>query len=127
MQQGSSSIDDAIRKYLPELPDYATAITVRHLIHHTSGLRDYNTLLSIAGRRGDEAFDNLTVLRITARQKKLNFQPGAEYPVLEHRLHAARADRRARNRDAVCAVRGANIFKPLGMRSRTITPTRHGS
>ena len=67
------------QEYLPELPAYADAITVRHLVHHTSGLRDYNTLLSIAGRRGDEAFDNLTVLRITARQKKLNFEPGAEY------------------------------------------------
>ena len=79
IQQGRLSADDKIRKYLPELPAYADAITVRHLVHHTSGLRDYNTLMSIAGRRGDEAFDNLTVLRISARQKKLNFEPGAEY------------------------------------------------
>lgn len=79
IQQGRLSPDDGIRKFLPELPAYANGITVRHLIHHTSGLRDYNTLLSIAGRRGDEAFDNLAVLRITARQKKLNFEPGAEY------------------------------------------------
>jgi CubicO group peptidase (beta-lactamase class C family) len=79
IQQGRLSADEKIRKYLPELPAYADGITVRHLVHHTSGLRDYNTLLSIAGRRGDEAFDNPTVLRITARQKKLNFEPGAEY------------------------------------------------
>jgi CubicO group peptidase (beta-lactamase class C family) len=79
MQQGRLTADDPIRKHLPELPGYADAITVRHLIHHTSGLRDYNTLLSIAGRRGDEAYDNPTVLRMTARQKQLNFQPGAEY------------------------------------------------
>ena len=90
---------------LPELPAYANGITVRHLIHHTSGLRDYNTLLSIAGRRGDEAFDNLAVLRITARQKKLNFEPGAEYLVFEHRLHAAGADRRAGDRRSICRIR----------------------
>ena len=55
IQQGKLSADDSIRKWLPELPAYADPITVRHLVHHTSGLRDYNTLLSIAGRRGDES------------------------------------------------------------------------
>src|SRR5436309_1569040 len=79
IQQGRLSPDDDIRKYLPELPSYGPAITVRHLIHHTSGLRDINTLLSIAGRRGDEAFNNLEVLRIVARQKALNFNPGDQY------------------------------------------------
>jgi CubicO group peptidase (beta-lactamase class C family) len=79
IQQGRLQLTDSIRKFLPELLTYADSITVQHLIHHTSGLRDYNTLLSIAGRRGDEAFDNLTVLRITAKQKMLNFPPGAEY------------------------------------------------
>jgi CubicO group peptidase (beta-lactamase class C family) len=79
IQQGKLSADDPIRTYLPELPSYADPITVRHLVHHTSGLRDYNTLLSIAGRRGDEAYDNPTVLRMTARQTALNFAPGAEY------------------------------------------------
>src|SRR5262245_33947853 len=60
MEQGKLAIDDPIRKFLPELPDYASAITIRDLLHHTSGLRDYNTLLSIAGRRGDAAYDNRT-------------------------------------------------------------------
>ena len=75
IQQRRLSADDSIRKFLPELPAYADAITVRHLIHHTSGLREYNTVLAIAGRRGDDAYDNPTVLRIAARQKKLNFTP----------------------------------------------------
>jgi len=50
-QQGKLALDDDVRKYLPELPDYGTPITIRHLIHHTSGLRDYNTLVALAGRR----------------------------------------------------------------------------
>ena len=79
IQQGKLGYDDPIRKYLPELPAYADAIKVRHLLHHTSGLRDYNTLLSIAGRRDEDAWDNRAVLRITARQKALNFAPGSEY------------------------------------------------
>ena len=79
IQQGKLAYDDSIRKYLPELPAYADAIKVRHLLHHTSGLRDYNTLLSIAGRRDEDAWDNRVVLQMTARQTQLNFKPGDEY------------------------------------------------
>src|SRR4029079_6228876 len=79
IQQGKLAYDDSIRKYLPALPAYDDAIRIRHLLHHTSGLRDYNTLLSIAGKRDEEAWDNRVVLQITARQKALNFEPGSEY------------------------------------------------
>ena len=115
IQQGSLSAGDSIRKFLPELPPYADAITVRHLIHHTSGLRDYNTLLSIAGRRGDEAYDNAAVLRITARQKTLNFTPGDEYLYSNtgYTLLATIVERATRTPFAAFAE--ARIFRPLGM------------
>ena len=77
--EGKLSLDDDVRKWIAELPDYGSRITVRHLVHHTSGLRDYNTLFDIAGRRNDEAFDNHIVLGIVARQRALNFRPGDEY------------------------------------------------
>jgi CubicO group peptidase (beta-lactamase class C family) len=77
--EGALSLDDEVRTWIPELPDYGSRLTVRHLVHHTSGLRDYNTLFEIAGRRNDEAFDNQTVLRIVSRQRALNFKPGEEY------------------------------------------------
>jgi CubicO group peptidase (beta-lactamase class C family) len=115
MQQGKLALDDGVRKYLPELPVYADAIKIRHLIHHTSGLRDYNTLLSIAGRRGDEVYDNPTVLRITARQKALNFQPGEDYLYSNtgYTLLATIVERATATPFAAFA--DANIFKPLGM------------
>jgi CubicO group peptidase (beta-lactamase class C family) len=115
IQQGRLGLDDPIRKHLPELPDYATRITVRHLIHHTSGLRDYNTLLSIAGRRGDAAFDNATVLRIAARQKQLNFEPGSEYLYSNtgYTLLATIVERATGTPFADFAAR--QIFEPLGM------------
>jgi CubicO group peptidase (beta-lactamase class C family) len=115
MQEGRLSLDDPIVRYLPELPAYASRITVRHLIHHTSGLRDYNTLLSIAGRRGDEAFDNATVLRITARQKALNFEPGAEYLYSNtgYTLLATIVERATNTPFADYAAK--KIFEPLGM------------
>jgi CubicO group peptidase (beta-lactamase class C family) len=115
IQQGKLSADDPIRKWLPELPAYADAITVRHLVHHTSGLRDYNTLLSIAGRRGDEAFDNPTVLRMTARQKALNFAPGSEYLYSNtgYTLLALIVERATKTPFAQYAEQ--QIFTPLGM------------
>ena len=115
IQQGKLSADDAIRKYLPELPSYADAITVRHLVHHTSGLRDYNTLLAIAGRRGDEAYDNPTVLRMTARQKALNFEPGTDYLYSNtgYTLLALIVERATRTPFSDYADQ--QIFKPLGM------------
>ena len=115
IQDGRLSPDDSVRKYLPELPSYADAIKVRHLVHHTSGLRDYNTLLAIAGRRGDEAYDNATVLRITARQNKLNFSPGSEYLYSNtgYTLLATVVERATGTPFATFA--DTRIFKPLGM------------
>jgi CubicO group peptidase (beta-lactamase class C family) len=94
---------------------HAAGITVRHLIHHTSGLRDYNTLLSIAGCRGDEAFDNLSVLRITARQQALNFKPGDKYLYSNtgYTLLATVVERAVGKPFAVYAA--AQMFEPLGM------------
>jgi CubicO group peptidase (beta-lactamase class C family) len=109
------SADDPVRKWLPELPSYADAITVRDLVHHTSGLRDYNTLLAIAGRRGDDAYDNRTVLLMTARQKALNFAPRTEYLYSNtgYTLLATVVERATKTPFAAYA--DTNIFKPLGM------------
>src|SRR5262249_17033369 len=79
IQQGRLAPDGSIPKYLAEMAEYTAGITIRHLIHHTSGLRDFYTLLSIAGRRQDALFDNAAVLRMAARQKQLNFPPGDDY------------------------------------------------
>lgn len=115
IQQGKLSYDDPIRKYLPELPAYADAIKVSHLVHHTSGLRDYNTLLSLAGRRGDEAWDNRIVLQLTARQTALNFAPGDDYLYSNtgYTLLATIVERATGT--AFADFADANIFKPLGM------------
>jgi CubicO group peptidase (beta-lactamase class C family) len=117
MQQGKLAYDDPIRKYLPELPPYADAIKVRHLIHHTSGLRDYNTLLAIAARRDEDAWNNAIVLKMTAKQKALNFEPGSEYLYSNtgYTLLATIVERATDTPFADFAA--ANVFTPLGMTS----------
>jgi CubicO group peptidase (beta-lactamase class C family) len=77
--EGKLSLDDDIRKYIPEMPDYGTPITINHLIHHTSGIRDIYTLMSLAGRRIEDVFSDSEELALIARQKELNFKPGDDY------------------------------------------------
>lgn len=78
-KQGKLSINDDIRKYIPEVPDFGRVITLNHLMHHTSGLRDQWTLLAMAGWRLDDIITKDQILRIVSRQKELNFNPGDEY------------------------------------------------
>lgn len=77
--QGKLSLDDDIREYLQYVPDFGHTITPRHLIHHTSGLRDQWNLLALAGWRLDDVITKQQVLRLVERQQELNFEPGTEY------------------------------------------------
>src|SRR5260221_6470448 len=76
--QGKLSLDDDIRKYLPELHDFGSVITINHLVHHTSGLRDQWSLLTMAGWIMDDVITLKQILRVISRQKDLNFKPGEE-------------------------------------------------
>jgi len=75
-KEGKLSINDDIRKYVPEVPDFGKVITLNHLLHHTSGLRDQWELLAMAGWRLDDNITTEQVLRLVSRQKELNFNPG---------------------------------------------------
>jgi len=75
-QQGKLSLDDDIRKYLPELADFGKKITIRNLIYHTSGLRDQWQLLAISGTRLDDVITQDHILKLVKSQKRLNFDPG---------------------------------------------------
>lgn len=78
-EQGILSLDDDIRKYIPEVPDFGETITLRHLANHTSGLRDQWYLLGLAGWKDDDIKTTDEILRLIAHQKELNFKPGEEH------------------------------------------------
>jgi CubicO group peptidase (beta-lactamase class C family) len=79
-QQGKLALDDDVRKYIPELPDFGQRITIRHLIHHTSGLRDQWALLGLAGwRYSQDLITDDDVMSVITRQKDLNFKPGDKH------------------------------------------------
>lgn len=76
------SLDDDVRKHVPELPVYAAdnPITIADLMHHTSGLRDYMTLADLAGVRPNQDFLSAAdSLALIARQRQLTFSPGGRY------------------------------------------------
>jgi CubicO group peptidase (beta-lactamase class C family) len=76
-RQGKLRLDDDVRKYLPELPAYQDTITIRQLIHHTSGVRDRIDLMTIADRDADEVYKEDDIIELLARQKETNFKPGS--------------------------------------------------
>ncbi|MBB6111071.1 CubicO group peptidase (beta-lactamase class C family) [Mucilaginibacter lappiensis] len=79
-QQGKLSLQDDIRKYLPEIPDYGSVIRISNLLHHTSGLRDWGSVMDIAGwPRSTKTYSNDDVLYIVSHQKDLNNKPGDEF------------------------------------------------
>lgn len=78
-REGQLSLDDPIQKWIPEIPEYERPITIRHLVHHTSGLRDYLGLGTLAGWRWDDVHTDEETLAMVARQKGANFAAGEEY------------------------------------------------
>lgn len=114
-QEGKLSLDDDVRKYWPDLPDYGKPITLAQLMHHTAGLREQGLLLNLSGWRADETYTQDDMLGIIARQRGLNFSPGSEvvynnagYTVL------AEVVRRVSGQ-ALPAFAKERIFLPLGM------------
>jgi CubicO group peptidase (beta-lactamase class C family) len=79
-QQGKLSLNDDVRRYIPELPNYGYMIRIGHLLHHTSGIREWSDLEAITGwPRTTKAYTNEDVLNLLCRQAGLNNIPGAEY------------------------------------------------
>jgi CubicO group peptidase (beta-lactamase class C family) len=117
-QQGKLSIDDPVRKYIPELPDYGSPVTIRHLLNHTSGLRDWGSVEGIAGwPRTTRSYTQAHVLDILSRQRALNYPPGAEYSYSNSGYNlAAMIVERVAGKPFAEFTR-ETIFAPLGMSS----------
>ena len=77
--EGKLSLDDDVRRWLPELPEYDQPVTLRHMVYHTSGLRDYLTLFPLAGRDHYYPISHAQILDMMSRQRVLLFPPGDRY------------------------------------------------
>lgn len=113
---GKLSVDDDVRKYVPEMPEYESPITLRHLLHHTSGVRDIETLLPLAGWPYVNYYRDAELLDLITRQKALNFPPGDEFLYSNSGyILLAQVVERVSGRPLPVFAR-ERIFRPLKMR-----------
>lgn len=115
VEDGKLGLDDRVRSIVPELPAYADAVTVRQLLTHNSGLRDFFTLGALSGIANDHAYSEKDVLDLLGRQQGLDFEPDTDHlysnsgyvtlSLIVQRVSGQRLDDFAR----------ARIFDPLGM------------
>ena len=115
VEEEKVSLDDDIRKYIPEMPDLGEVITVRHLVHHTSGLRDWPGVLAMAGRSMEDVISMEEIFAMARHQTSLNFPPGQQYSYSNtgYNLLAILVERVSGMSFRKYTDR--HIFRPLGM------------
>ncbi|MGO9450577.1 MAG: serine hydrolase domain-containing protein, partial [Candidatus Binataceae bacterium] len=121
---GKVSLDDPIRKYVPQVPDFGTPITLRELLHHTSGLRDQWELLIFDGWRmanyegahiGTDLITDGDILYLVSRQKDLDFPPGTDWLYSNTGYTLLAQVVRQVSGQSLREFTSANVFEPLGM------------
>jgi CubicO group peptidase (beta-lactamase class C family) len=116
VNRGKLSLDDEVQKFVPELPRYQSAITIRHLINHTSGIRNHVQLAELAGMRGEDVHQTSNdYLELIARQKELNFKPGDEWVYNNSGYFLLGLIVNRVSGKSLPEFAQENIFKPLGM------------
>jgi len=116
-RDGKLSLDDDIRRFLPEVPDYGQRITIRHLLTHTSGLRDYTDLLEFDGHDTADFTDDRDALDLIARQRGVNFSPGQEWRYSNTGFFLASIIVKRASGQSLASFAHDRIFVPLGMTS----------
>ena len=115
-REGKLSLDDPVRKYIPELPDYGTPLLIRHMLNHTSGLRDWGSVAGIAGwPRTTRVHTHAHVLEIMSHQKSLNFRPGTRWSYSNTGFNLAAMIVERLSGTSFQDFTRTRLFQPLGM------------
>jgi CubicO group peptidase (beta-lactamase class C family) len=115
-EQGYLSLDDDVRKYLPELPDYGHPVTLRQMVHQTSGFRDFFDLVALSGGNSAEIGSPADILKLIVRQKGLNNVPGAEWNYSNSNYFLLAEVIQRATKKSLPRFAAENIFQPLGMK-----------
>jgi CubicO group peptidase (beta-lactamase class C family) len=113
--QGKISLEDDIRKYIPELPDFGKTVTLGHLLYHTSGIRDWPKTLEAAGWRLEDVITFDHIMWIIKRQQKLQADPGSKYLFSNTNYNLLAETVKRVSGQSFRDWTGENIFRPLGM------------
>lgn len=115
-QDGKLTIDDAVKKHIPELPSYQRPVTIRQLLNHTSGMRDYLTLMQLHGTDFEGVTRDQDALDLIIRQQALNFEPGSEFLYSNSGFFVLSQIVKRVSGKTLAQFADERIFKPLGMR-----------
>lgn len=115
-EQNYLSLDDDVRKYLPEVPDYGHPVTLRQMLHQTSGFRDFFDLVALSGGSPAEISSRDDILKLILRQKGLNNVPGAEWIYSNSNYFLLAEVVQRATRKSLAQFTAENIFHPLGMK-----------
>ena len=115
VEQRKVALTDDIRKHIPELQDFGRTITVNHLVHHTSGIRDWPGTLGLSGWRFDDVISFDQILTMAYNQRTLNFDPGSEYMYSNTGYNLLAELVRRVTGKSFRAWTDENLFAPLGM------------
>ena len=115
-KQGKISLDDPLRKYLPELPDYGAPLMIRHVLSHLSGLREWRLVATLSGQaEGTYVLNNQDLLRFASKQRALNFDPGTTYSYTNTGFNIATILVERVSGKSFEDFTREQIFEPLGM------------
>src|SRR5271170_2446919 len=114
-EQGYLSLDDDVRKYIPELPDYGHVITLRQMIHQTSGFRDFFTLLYLSGHDVGDSNSPEGIFKIVVRQRGLNNIPGDEWIYSNTNYFLLGIVVKRATKKSLSEFAAENMFQPLAM------------
>ena len=115
---GKLKLEDDVRKYVPELPKYERTITIRHLLNHTSGLRDWGEIAGLAGwPRESRVHTHDHVLDILSRQRSLNYPPGDRYSYTNSGYNLLAIIVSRVSGQPFATFSRERLFKPLGLTS----------
>ncbi len=112
---GKLSLDDNVRKFIPELPDLGHTVTLRHLLTHTSGWRDYIDLMVLAGWDDRDHTTDRDALDVLRRQRELSFVPGSDYRYSNTGFFLLSLVVQRASGKSLADFARERIFEPLGM------------
>jgi CubicO group peptidase (beta-lactamase class C family) len=119
-RDGKLKLDDPVVKYLPELSASARGVTLRHLVHHTGGLRDYIELLAMNGRGGADGATIHEAVQALARQTAPNEAPGVEFDYSNTGYFLLGVVIARVSGQSLADFSRQRIFEPLGMKNTSI-------
>ncbi|WP_020403932.1 serine hydrolase [Gracilimonas tropica] len=124
-EEGKLNLSDDIRKYIPELPEFEEVVTVRNIVNHTSGYREFVNLLAMTGRNLSSPVSQEMIIEIVQRQPELQNMPGAEFNYNNTGYALATEVIERVTEETFPNWMKDNVFKPIGMEHTSVRWNPH--